>query len=280
MEANAARLGFDPEEMHKPILKPVRTMSRAGTTAEAGKRRSRRSDCRPQVAYNLLRDEEALHRKTRAVHGIHLLLHEGERTAAGRGRHAELFPSHAAIGPPDGAHAGGQRLHRADSGPRPVDSSADPTRGAAGIWSRVTRRYSRLRSSSYCLGFWLATYPASSYWLKICQTSARNRGSSLANSGRCSAASAKFDQLLANQVVERALHAEAPLDSFRRLALLDPDLLESDGHSPSIYRRPTADRNRRCRLRPASATTSGRQGCARHTIVRVDTTAGQEPERN
>src|SRR6266478_1513338 len=30
MEANAARLGFDPEEMHKPILKPVRTMSRAG----------------------------------------------------------------------------------------------------------------------------------------------------------------------------------------------------------------------------------------------------------
>jgi len=31
MEANAARLGFDPEEMHKPILKPVRTISRAGS---------------------------------------------------------------------------------------------------------------------------------------------------------------------------------------------------------------------------------------------------------
>lgn len=31
MEANAARLGFDPEEMYKPILKPVRTVSRAGT---------------------------------------------------------------------------------------------------------------------------------------------------------------------------------------------------------------------------------------------------------
>ena len=30
MEANAARLGFDPEEMYKPILKPVRTTSRAG----------------------------------------------------------------------------------------------------------------------------------------------------------------------------------------------------------------------------------------------------------
>lgn len=30
MEANAARLGFDPEEIHKSILKPVRTMSRAG----------------------------------------------------------------------------------------------------------------------------------------------------------------------------------------------------------------------------------------------------------
>ena len=28
MEANVARLGFDPEEMHKPILKPVRTTSR------------------------------------------------------------------------------------------------------------------------------------------------------------------------------------------------------------------------------------------------------------
>jgi hypothetical protein len=32
MEANAALPGFDPEEMHKPILKPVRTMSRAGLT--------------------------------------------------------------------------------------------------------------------------------------------------------------------------------------------------------------------------------------------------------
>jgi hypothetical protein len=31
MEANAARLGFDPEDVHKPILKPVRTISRAGT---------------------------------------------------------------------------------------------------------------------------------------------------------------------------------------------------------------------------------------------------------
>jgi hypothetical protein len=30
MEANAGRLGIDPEELHKPILKPVRTMSRAG----------------------------------------------------------------------------------------------------------------------------------------------------------------------------------------------------------------------------------------------------------
>ena len=30
MEANAGRLGFDPEEMYKPILKPIRTMSHAG----------------------------------------------------------------------------------------------------------------------------------------------------------------------------------------------------------------------------------------------------------
>ena len=38
MEANAARLGFDPEEMYKPILKPVRTVSRAGTTGGIGQR--------------------------------------------------------------------------------------------------------------------------------------------------------------------------------------------------------------------------------------------------
>lgn len=38
MEANAARLGFDPEEMYKPILKPARTVSRAGTTADTGRR--------------------------------------------------------------------------------------------------------------------------------------------------------------------------------------------------------------------------------------------------
>jgi len=31
MEANAARLGFDPEEMYKPILKPLRGVSRAGS---------------------------------------------------------------------------------------------------------------------------------------------------------------------------------------------------------------------------------------------------------
>ena len=39
MEANAARLGFDPEEMHKPILKPVRTTSRAGTGKPLRQRR-------------------------------------------------------------------------------------------------------------------------------------------------------------------------------------------------------------------------------------------------
>jgi hypothetical protein len=30
-EANAARLGFDPEELYKPILKPLRAVSRAGS---------------------------------------------------------------------------------------------------------------------------------------------------------------------------------------------------------------------------------------------------------
>ena len=38
MEANAARLGFDPEEMQKAILKPVRTMSRAGANRGTGAR--------------------------------------------------------------------------------------------------------------------------------------------------------------------------------------------------------------------------------------------------
>lgn len=42
MEANAARLGFDPEEMYKPILKPVRTVSRAGTIGSPGRRGNRR----------------------------------------------------------------------------------------------------------------------------------------------------------------------------------------------------------------------------------------------
>jgi hypothetical protein len=43
MEANAARLGFDPEEMHKPILKPVRTMSRAGQGGAGGFRKQSRT---------------------------------------------------------------------------------------------------------------------------------------------------------------------------------------------------------------------------------------------
>jgi hypothetical protein len=41
MEANAARLGFDPEEMHKAILKPERTVSRAGRGTGGFRKRSR-----------------------------------------------------------------------------------------------------------------------------------------------------------------------------------------------------------------------------------------------
>ncbi len=43
MEANAARLGFDPEEMHKPIMKPARTMSRAGQGGAGGFRKRSRT---------------------------------------------------------------------------------------------------------------------------------------------------------------------------------------------------------------------------------------------
>jgi hypothetical protein len=39
MEANAARLGFDPEEMYRPLLKPVRTVSHAGKNNKLGIRR-------------------------------------------------------------------------------------------------------------------------------------------------------------------------------------------------------------------------------------------------
>ena len=43
MEANAARLGFDPEEMHKAILKPERTVSRAGGRGAGGFRKRSRT---------------------------------------------------------------------------------------------------------------------------------------------------------------------------------------------------------------------------------------------
>jgi hypothetical protein len=43
MEANAARLGIDPEEMHQPILKPVRTTSRAGQGGTRGSRKRSRT---------------------------------------------------------------------------------------------------------------------------------------------------------------------------------------------------------------------------------------------
>jgi hypothetical protein len=37
VEANAARLGIDPEELYRPVLRPVRSVSRAG---KAGARRT------------------------------------------------------------------------------------------------------------------------------------------------------------------------------------------------------------------------------------------------
>ena len=46
MEANAARLGFDPEEMRKPILKPVRTTSRAGSSGAGRFRGGQRGSVR------------------------------------------------------------------------------------------------------------------------------------------------------------------------------------------------------------------------------------------
>ena len=43
IEANAGRLGIDPEELNRAVLKPVRTMSRAGSTTNGAHKRFRRS---------------------------------------------------------------------------------------------------------------------------------------------------------------------------------------------------------------------------------------------
>jgi hypothetical protein len=43
IEANAARLGIDPEELYRAVLKPVRSMSRAGSNMNGGHKRFRRS---------------------------------------------------------------------------------------------------------------------------------------------------------------------------------------------------------------------------------------------
>ena len=111
------------------------------------------------------RDKEGLYLKTRTVPGIHFLLHEDSRTRSSRIRHAELFQGVAAIGASDGADLGIERLHRAGSGPRALDSAADPARGTArsGIGSLHVCMYSSLRNCFRAAGFWLATYPASSY---------------------------------------------------------------------------------------------------------------------
>jgi len=89
-----------------------------------------------------------------------------------------------------------------------------------------------LRNLFRAAGLWLATYPASSYWLKTCQMAARNRGQFPGELGVTLCFVGKHDQFFLNKVVERALSAEASLDSSRPPTLRDPDLLES--HSESI----------------------------------------------
>jgi hypothetical protein len=43
IEANAGRLGIDPEELYRAVLKPVRSMSRAGSNMNGVRRHFRRS---------------------------------------------------------------------------------------------------------------------------------------------------------------------------------------------------------------------------------------------
>ena len=40
IEANAGRLGIDPEELYRAVLKPVRSMSRAGSSMSGARKRS------------------------------------------------------------------------------------------------------------------------------------------------------------------------------------------------------------------------------------------------
>ena len=43
IEANAGRLGIDPEELYRAVLKPVRSMSRAGSNKNGARHHFRRS---------------------------------------------------------------------------------------------------------------------------------------------------------------------------------------------------------------------------------------------
>ncbi len=43
IEANAGRLGIDPEELYRAILKPVRSMSRAGSNMNGARKHFRRT---------------------------------------------------------------------------------------------------------------------------------------------------------------------------------------------------------------------------------------------
>jgi hypothetical protein len=83
--------------------------------------------------------EETIHGAARPVSGVHLLLHQDERSAARGSRHAKILSRHTAFGAPDGCDAGGERLHRANSRAGPVDPSADPTCRIARL--RVSSRH-------------------------------------------------------------------------------------------------------------------------------------------
>ena len=72
----------------------------------------------------------------------------------------------------------------------------------------------------------VARYWANCQGSKIVLISATNAGISSRNLASVSAASRKFRNFFSDQVVEGLLGAELALDSLRRLALLDPNLVE------------------------------------------------------
>ncbi len=136
------------------------------------------------------------------------------------------FKGIAAIGAPDGRHIGGQWFHRAGPGARSVDSSADsPGRTARfGIGSVHVQQPAELFSSRRLLA---RDISGKLILIEYLPNGRKKSRQFLRELRLAFGLIRERHQLLADEVVERALGAEVPPDSLRCSTLLDPDLLES-----------------------------------------------------